>query len=136
MSGIVVPVEAEINFFKYLLNVLSPDDAVLRLYQNDVTLSRSTVIGDFTEPTDPGYAPITLTSTGWSFAEVGTTGVVEAEYADQIFTLTGEQDIYGYFVTNSAGTLLLWAQPGECVGRFTSGGTYVVSPKFTAKSVY
>lgn len=126
----MVPNEGEIKLLEYMLNVTEADDPVLKLYQNNVTLSDTTILADFTECSDSSYAAVTLTNSGWVIA-VDTDRAL-ATYSEIIFTFAGEQNVWGYFVTNNAGTSLLWAQQANCAPTILpeEGGTFVVRPKF------
>lgn len=77
----------------------------LRLYSNNVTISDTTVAGSFTEVTGSGYAAQALTAANWTVTEGTPTS---AQYPQATFTFTGAAgNVYGYYITNAAGTLLL-----------------------------
>lgn len=81
----------------------------LHLYSNNQTPTTSSVIGDFTECTFAGYAAQNLTT--WTAPSVAA-HVASMTAAALTFTrsTTGAlQNIYGYYVTTSGGTLL-WAE--------------------------
>jgi len=85
--------------------------AKLRLYQNNYTPTEADDISDYTEATFSGYAAATIGT--WNAATYGG-GEAEAE-ATTAHTFTNStgavgNDIYGYYVTDSAGTVLYWAQ--------------------------
>ena len=125
---IVVPNPSELLLLKYLLNIESPDDGVLHVFTNNVTLGPLTVAGDLIEPVDVSYAAIPLTHGSWTVSTVS--GVAVAEYPQQTFTFAGAQTIWGYFVTNVGGDLL-WVQKGDCISSIPAGGgTYLVTPRF------
>lgn len=82
----------------------------LRLYKNNVTPSNANVLADFTEATFAGYASQVYTAANWptaaAVAHVSTTSA-----SVKTFTITsGTQDIYGWYFTDSGGTVLLAAQ--------------------------
>jgi hypothetical protein len=99
----------------------------LHLYTNDLTPTKTSVLGDFTELTNvevPGYA---TGSVNW-FAGVPfrrQDGVWESpsSLADPHFTATGTVPapivVYGFFATDSTDAILLGA------GRFTSPFTFM-----------
>lgn len=92
------------------LNYSATGDVKLKLYTSNTTLTESTVIGDLTIASWTGYADITMTGASWT---VTLADPASASYAKQTFTSTaGSQNVnnYGYAVTNSAGTILLWAE--------------------------
>jgi hypothetical protein len=107
--ALVVPDVGEVELLSRMLNKSTPDDVVLHLYTNNKTPAEGDVVGDYTESTGAGYGAITLTGTTWGVST--TAGTTTASYAQQTFTYTGaDPNIYGYYVTNTAGTTLLWAE--------------------------
>ena len=125
-----VPDGGEVLLLKKMLNHTAPDNVKLKLFINNVTPAEDDVVGTYTEATGAGYAAKTLTGGSWTVET--DTGVTTAEYAEQEFVFTGAQaNVYGYYVTDSAGTGLLWAE------RFTDGpysipaggGSITVTPK-------
>jgi len=79
----------------------------LRLFSNNATVSDTTSAADLTEVTSGnGYSAIALTGSSWTANATGT----NLSYPSQTWTFTGPKgNIYGYYVTNSAGTVL-WAE--------------------------
>lgn len=123
--SLVVPNEADLQMLKFVVNYVATDggtppaggDRLLRLYTNNVSPGKSTVIGDLTEATEAGYSAITLTGTSWTIAT--SLGVNSATYALQTFTFSEAVTAYGYYVTTQDDELL-WVE------RF-SDGPYVLS---------
>jgi hypothetical protein len=112
--ALLVPDVAEAMLISRMLNKSAPDDCKLKLYKNNVTPAEADVVGSYTESTGAGYAAIALTGANWTVTTA--TGTTTASYAQQTFTYTGaEANIYGYYVVDSAGTTLLWAE------RFSDG---------------
>jgi len=130
--ALLVPDEGEVEILSRTLNKSATGDVVLRLYTNDETPDEDSVIGDFTDAAAAGYAPITLTGASWTIATV--TNTTTASYAQQTFTFTGAETVYGYFITNSADDTLIYAE------RFTSapfeipsdGGEIRITPTIVA----
>ena len=131
--ALVAPNVGVQEMLKRALNVSATGDVKLHLYQNDVTPGESDTVATYTEATWTGYAEKTLTGGSWTVTNADPS---EASYAQQTYTSTAgsqNQANYGYYVTNSANTILLWAE------RFTSapytivnnGDTISVTPKFT-----
>ena len=107
--ALVVPNVGEVLLLSYSLNKIAPgDDVKLKLFKNDVTPDEDTVIGGLTEADTAGYAAISLAKADWTVASVG--DVTTAEQPQKTFTLTGAGDHYGYYITDEAGTGLLWAE--------------------------
>ncbi len=100
----------EVIALEYLVNKDSPENLVLRLYQNDLTPGDTDVVGDYTEADFTGYSAITLTGASWS---VSSGDPATASYAEQDFTSSADQSaqtIYGYFLTRVTGGELVWAE--------------------------
>jgi len=129
--ALVVPDDAEYRMLEILLNQVPADDPRLKLYDNDLTPSENTTYASITECEGHGYADYQVTGDSWGIA-TDATGVTEASFPQRNFVFTGAQgNVYGYFVTNNAGTGLLWVE------RFSDGpynipaggGTIKVTPK-------
>lgn len=133
MALVVPNQQGEILFLQYIVGLVAAGSPVLHLYGNlspDPSLdpTDTTVIGDITECTSPGYHPITLTSANWTASQSGG-GVTVVTYSDQSFTFSTDAVVYGYFVTNTSGHLM-WLEkfltaPYEVP---PDGGAIVVQP--------
>lgn len=109
LDALVVPNVGEVLLLSYALNKIAPGETVkLKLYTNDITPDEDTVVGDFTEAVAAGYAAISLAKVDWTIAT--SVGVTTAEQPQKTFTLTGASTDYGYYITDEAGTGLLWAE--------------------------
>lgn len=128
--ALLVPDTGEVEMLKRILNFSATGDVKLHLYANNYTPVEGSAIANFTECTAAGYAAKTLAGASWSIAT--TSGTSEASYAEQTFTFTAAQTVYGYFVTNSAGTVLLWAElfTGAPFNIPSGGGSVKATPKF------
>ena len=115
------------------LNKTATGDLKLKLYSNDITPGETDTVSTYTETDFTGYAAIDLPGTG---ATITNADPSEASWAAKVFTSSAgsqNKNCYGYYVTNSAGTVLMWSE------RFTSapfnivnnGDTITVTPKFT-----
>ncbi len=125
----------------YQLNALvakyGADALNLHLFQNNYTPSDSSVIGDFTEATFDGYAAETLS--GWTSASV-TAHVATSNATPIAFVKTGSvtsNNIYGYYVTNSANTVMYWAERDGAapIVMNANGDTYTVTVRDTQQSL-
>ena len=106
---LLVPDVGEVLLLSYALNKIAPGDSVkLKLFKNDYTPVEGSVVASFTEADTAGYAAIDLPKAGWTVETA--VGVTTAAYAQQTFNLTGAGSHYGYYVTDIAGTGLLWAE--------------------------
>ncbi len=109
----VVPTIGEQELLKRLLNATAPDDMAIRLFTNDHTPSKGDTIDSYTEvpTTDTAYGPISLIGDDWTVESNG--GVTEAVHPQVVFSLEDAHTIYGYYVTDSTGELLLLAEAFE-----------------------
>lgn len=110
------------------------DSLYLRLFDNDYTPVEGDSIGAFTESDGTGYAAIWLKGDSWTYAEGGG-DTVSATYAQQTFTYSGGDTLYGYYITTRDGdngdTTVYWAEKFTD-GPYTipgGGGTVKVTPK-------
>lgn len=131
---LIAPSAGEILLLQYIVNLArdNTDHNVLHLYDNDVDPSETSTASSFTEPSGGvGYAAITLTGSLWTVQQVG--DVTTAVYSEQTFTFTTGVEIFGYFVTDTSGSIL-WAERFLVAGSFelpAGGGTIAVEPKLT-----
>ena len=138
--ALVVPNTGDVLMLKYIVNQLKQDgsagdpggERVLRLYTNNYSPAKSTVIGDLTETTISGYTEITVTGSNWTVATSG--GTNSAVYSEQTFTFTTAATIYGYYITTSELTpSLLWVERFS-TAPFTlpaGGGEIAITPRIT-----
>jgi hypothetical protein len=121
------------EILKRALNFSATGDVKLHLFQNDYTPVEGSTVANLTEATWTGYAIKTLTGASWTVTNADPS---EASYAIQTFTSSAgsqNQANYGYYITDSANSILLWAE------RFTdgpytivnNGDTISVTPKIT-----
>lgn len=117
----------------YFNNSPAPGNLLLKLYCTNVSPADTDTVSSYTACTGGGYADKTLTNGSWTI----TTGddPSDAVYAEQTYTFTGalttNGTIYGYFVTNAAGTVLIWAELFSSTFTPANNGDNVkVTPKF------
>jgi hypothetical protein len=109
---ILVPNGGEVLALKSFLNHTAGQNAVMRLYTNNITPAETDVTATYTEATGNGYGAITLTGSSWTFTEGDPS---YGTYAQQTYTFTGALgNVYGYFMTQTTSGLLMFAE------RFTS----------------
>lgn len=131
--SIIVPTSIEVAVLEYLLETA---DLVLRLFSNNYEPSEDAIVASFTEVSGGGYAPITLDKDNW----IIDTGVATiAHQTAQTFTFTGTIGgsgvVYGYYVTDTTGTVLYWAEslPGSISPFTPNNGAYIrITPKYQA----
>lgn len=107
---IVCPDAGEVLLLQYMLNHTAATDVKMHLYTSNITPAEADVVGDYSpsEPSDGLYTAATLTGINWVVATVA--GTTTATYAQQVFSFSGSDSVYGYYVTNNASTSLLWAE--------------------------
>lgn len=82
----------------------------MHLYTNNVIPGPGTVLGDLTEATFGGYTA--AAGLVWSAAFVGPDGTPQVVVPSQVFIADGTgpvETVYGWFLTNAAGTTLMAA---------------------------
>lgn len=138
-TTVVVPDTADVLMLKYIVNQLGQDGGaapaggqrLVRLFTNNLTPGKSTVLADVTESTEAGYSAITLTGANWTVAS--SAGTNSAVYSAQTFSYTTGVTVYGYYVTTTEGTpKLLWLERFS-VSPFvlpSDGGEIVITPRF------
>ena len=105
MAGIV-PDVGEVECLTRIFK--SSEGSKLQLYANDLTPSDGTSVGTVTACGVSGYSAIALSAGTFTVSTNG--GITTANYVQQTFTLTTAGSAYGYYITNSAGTTLLFAE--------------------------
>lgn len=101
--------EAETIALKNFLNILAPEDIVIKLYSNNKTPGHTDVVGEYTEVTGGGYASTSLTAGSWS---VSAGNPSQAQYPQITFSFTGATSVgtvYGYYAVGASTNKLLWA---------------------------
>jgi len=103
------------------LNYSATGDVKLHLFKSNSTPAETDTTATYTEADFTGYASVTLTGASWT---VTNADPASASYAEQSFTSSAgsqSQAVYGYYVTNSDSTTLLWAE------RFSDGPYTIVN---------
>lgn len=103
------------------LNYSATGDVKLKLFKSNTTPAETDTTATYTEADFTGYAEKTLTGASWT---VTNADPASGSYAEQTFTSSAgsqNQAVYGYYVVNSAGTVLLWAE------RFSDGPYTIVN---------
>lgn len=105
----------------------------LHLYSNNFTPTTSSTVGSFTECTFAGYSAQDID--GWAYDTVAS-HVADMLASAKTFTrsTTGtSQNIYGYYVTDQAGTTLYFAELDPAGPRVVTnaGDSYTVTCKIT-----
>lgn len=116
----VVSNEGEKLLLEAALGKVAAGNLKLKLFTNNVTPGHADTVATYTEMgAVQGYSEKTLTTSTWNAASAGTgTGVANSNkasitYPQQIFSFDGTGGavtVYGFFITDSAGTTLLGAE--------------------------
>ena len=109
----------------------------LHLFKSNTTPTTSDVIGTYTECDFAGYAAISMTT--WATPSVAAhvaTMVAAAKTFTRSTTGTA-QNIYGYYVTDNANTILLWAErdSNAPIVVTNSGDSYTVTPSLSEQDL-
>jgi len=128
---ILVPDVGEVLLLRITLGVdSSPASLFYRYFVNDYTPVEGTVLGDLTECTTMGYAPMEMDAGDWSVAT--SIGVTTAEQDPQAVVLEAAITIYGYYVTDNPATVLYYLERfADPVVFGALGGTLTFVPKVT-----
>lgn len=106
--SLIVPITIQREILE---NFLTTANFKLRLYSNNYIPSSVSVIGSFTEVSGGGYAAKDLSTGDWTFSPVPP---VSAMQPAKTIEFTGATDspgtVYGYYITDVAGTTLYWAE--------------------------
>lgn len=89
----------EVLLLRYILNNITPGNVQLHLFNNDITPNYGDVISMYTESSAAGYSAFALNGGSWTFAT--SAGTSTATYAQQTFTFTTSETLYGYYLTNT-----------------------------------
>jgi len=125
---LVVPDVGEVQLLDDLLKDSGGEDFTLKLYKTDVTPAEDDVAGSYTEADFTGYSAKTLTRANWGAAATDG-GTTSSSYAQQSWSPTSVQTIYGYFVVGAVSTVLQWAEKFAAARSLQSGDTFNLTPK-------
>ena len=109
----------------------------IHLFKNNYTPLTTSVIGDFTESTFAGYAAASLTTWPTPTVAAHVASMAAAAVTFTRSTTGATEAIYGYYVTDNASTVLLWAErdANAPINVTNSGDSYTVTPTLAAKDV-
>ena len=125
----------EIQNLAYFVNKNgNTEDLVYRLFTNNITPAETDVLGTYTEAVGGGYAAKTMTGSNWTLTPGNPSTAVYARQ-DWVFSgsLTGNLNLYGYFVTRAASLDLLFAERAVNIATPDAGAEYRVVPRVTAE---
>lgn len=128
--SLLAPNEGDVQLLtKMLQSALSVDENyTLKLYSNNVTPSKTDTSATYTEATFTGYAAKTLTRAGWG-TPTTTSNVTTSTYAQQSWSPTTSQTIYGYYVLGATSGKVLWAELFAAARSLNNGDTLNLTPQ-------
>ena len=129
---LLAPTVGEVLLLRYMLNYSAATNVELRLYTNNLTPAFSDVLASYTESSATGYAGVTLAGTSWTVTS--TTGTAVSNFAQQTFSYTTSESVYGYFVTSNGKGQVLWSERFSGAVPFnipSGGGTVSITPRVT-----
>ena len=109
-GGGLIPNVGEEYMLKVVTNTIQNEAVVARLYKNNVTPASTMTLADYTAATFTGHAAVTLSSATWTVTPGGPT---EAQYDSGVpfvSSATTSEDVYGYYLTSAATSVLLWSE--------------------------
>lgn len=114
-------------------NSTAQQNLKLKLFVTDVTPADTNTVATYTEAVGGDYAAKTLTNNSWTVTSGNDPS--DATYAQQTWTFTGalttNGTIYGYYVTDNAGTTLVWAEKfGTAFTPANNGDQLKLTPAF------
>ena len=118
--ALLVPNNGEGDALQYFVNRATPENLILRLYQNNITPAETDTAATYTEATWTGYSAATLTGATWGAPSEGAPSSIA--YAQQTFTSSAgsqNQSNYGYYMVRATSGRIALAE------RF-SDGPYVI----------
>lgn len=95
------------ELLKRALHTSEPADLKIGLFTDNETPAFASVLSDFTEATEAGYAQITLDPADFVYTNPATT-VIKGQYPKVTFSMTETGTYYGFFVVS--GTTLIGAE--------------------------
>lgn len=109
----------------------APTQAKLRLFKNNFTVSETAILADFTEADFDGYAAINIVDgSTWTGPVLDASGNIKT-VSPSTYTFienspeTTPNTVYGFYITDSTGVLLVAAQNFSAPLDFTGGGAQV-----------
>ena len=135
MNTLVIPNEGKTGLLDYQIRttITGVNPWTLRLFQNNATISETTVLADLTQATFTGYAGVTMTRSSWS------SPVIVANHARSTWLLvptqwvnTGStQTIYGCYYTDDDLNVVRGVFKFNTPIVVAPGGTIAVLPEFS-----
>lgn len=143
--AITISNEGEKLLLEAMVGKVAAANLKLKLFTNNVTPGHADTVATYTEMgAVQGYTAKTLTTSSWNAGAAGTgsgtslSNKASITYAQQTWTADGtggSQTVYGYFITDNAGTTLLGAEKFAAPVTFAvNGDTIKIDPKLTTST--
>lgn len=137
MSLLIVPNIAKVNTLANQLGILTAYPDRIHLFQNNATISATTIVSDLTAATFSGYAYITLSGRTLSVT-LDAFSRAFCTWAAATWTKSGAtgNTIYGYWVTDNSNNMM-WVEKFDVPVPMSSDGAYlVITPRLTFTSQF
>lgn len=106
---IVVPDVGLLKLIKWMLGIESPPSSfTFHFYTNNYTPIQSSVLADFTEASGGLIASFNVATGDWTTSVIG--GHSDAQADEEDCAVLGSGDLYGYFVTPTSGSDVIWCE--------------------------
>ena len=131
--ALVVTTQGEIVLLESLLGINPLVSVTYHLYANNWIPSVTDTLADYLEVSLTGYAPISIPAAAWAVIADNLGGAIGT--APEIaWLITQAGPAYGYYVTDPADTVLLWAEaiPGGPYTFLADGSSFSLTPSFSA----
>lgn len=134
--ALVVPDVGETVLLDRLLKLTNvTDNYLLHLYKNNYSPISTSTLSSFTEADFTNYAAVTLTRSSWASSTLNGSNKGESTYSAQSWTCgVTTNTVYGYYVTDSTNTNLLWAEQFGIARTLAQNDILSVTPVFTLSS--
>lgn len=130
--SLIAMISGDVLLLRYMLNFVPSSDCEMHLYNNNRTPAATDVLSNYTESVATNYSGVRLVGSAWTVTSGASAGAT-ASYAQQSFNFSSADTIYGYFVTNSQKSTLLWTEAfvGGPFALPSAGGNIQITPRIT-----
>lgn len=133
--ALYTPNQGELELLDKMLKdpLVTDENYILRLYQNNYTPDDSSVPGSFTEASFTNYAAVTMTRANWN-ASVTVSNKAESSYGSAPLAWTcgaSGNTVYGYYVSGATSSVVLWAEKFATSRVLANADVLQLTPKMT-----
>ncbi len=105
---LIVPNSSEAIILGYMLNIMDPQDLVIRLFANNIIPADEDTVVSFQEVQGSGYQPQDLVPSSWTIVSGNPT---EAKHREITWEFDKELgNVFGYYITRKDTGELMWAE--------------------------